>query len=287
MVNNPGDLYIVATPIGNLGDMVPRGVEVLQQVHWVAAEDTRHSGRLLAHFGIETPMLSYHDHSDGLQLQRILDLLRQGESIALISDAGTPLISDPGYPLVRRAREMGVKVVPVPGSCAAIAALSASGIPSHRFSFEGFLPPKQGQRLSELKSLARETRTMIFYEAPHRVLQTLQDMASVFGAGREAVLARELTKSFETVLSASLSELAAMVAEDSNQQRGEIVLIVRGIDRAAMDASAEEQRRVLAILLEDLPGKQAASLAAKIAGGNKKELYRLAVELKHASPAAD
>ena len=281
MVNNPGDLYIVATPIGNLGDMVPRGLEVLQRAHWIAAEDTRHSGRLLAHFDIGTPMLAYHDHSDDRQLNRILDLLAQGQDVALISDAGTPLISDPGYRLVREARKQGATIIPIPGCCAAIAALSAAGIPSNRFSFEGFLPAKQGQRQKALQTLRREPRTLIFYEAPHRILETLEDMGRIFGAEREAVVARELTKSHETFLYGNLVDLAAKVAADSNQQRGEIVIIVRGASDVDLDGDDQEQLRVLSILLEDLPGKQAAALAAKITGGNKKQLYQLAVELKN------
>ncbi|MGD9660184.1 MAG: 16S rRNA (cytidine(1402)-2'-O)-methyltransferase [Porticoccaceae bacterium] len=280
MVNNPGDLYIVATPIGNLGDMVPRGLEVLQRAHWIAAEDTRHSGRLLAHFAITTPMLAYHDHSDDRQLSRILDLLAQGQNVALITDAGTPLISDPGYRLVREARNQGGAVIPIPGCCAAIAALSAAGIPSNRFSFEGFLPARQGQRQKALQTLVRETRTLIFYEAPHRILETLEDMVTIFGAQREAVVARELTKSHETFLHGSVADLVVKVAADSNQQRGEIVIIVHGAVAADLDGDEQEQLRVLAILLEDLPGKQAASLAAKITGGNKKQLYQLAVDLK-------
>lgn len=280
MVNNPGDLYIVATPIGNLGDMVPRGREVLQQARWVAAEDTRHSGRLLAHFDISTPMIPYHDHSDDYQLQKIIGLLESGDTVALVSDAGTPLISDPGYKLVREARARGIRVIPVPGSCAAIAALSAAGIPSHKFSFEGFLPAKSGQRINDLRLLVREQRTLIFYEAPHRILDTLQDMVAVFGPGREAVVARELTKAFETFLFGTLQELKEQVATDANQQRGEIVLILRGVEAEALVADDSEQQRILSLLLEELPGKKAAALTAKITGGNKKALYNLAVELK-------
>lgn len=271
----------MATPIGNLGDMVPRGLEVLQRVDWVAAEDTRHSGRLLAHFDISTPMLAYHDHSDDRELRRILDVLTNGKNVALITDAGTPLISDPGYRLVREARVLGAQVIPIPGCCAVIAALCAAGIPSNRFTFEGFLPSKGGQRLKTLQTLVREERTLIFYEAPHRILETLEAMAATFGAEREAVVARELTKTHETFLTGSLAELVAKVAADSNQQRGEIVVIVRGVDESHLQADDVEQRRVLALLLEELPGKQAAALAAKITGGNKKQLYQLAVELKH------
>ncbi len=268
----------MATPIGNLGDMVPRALEVLQQADWVAAEDTRHSGRLLAHFNIDTPLLPYHDHSDAKQASRILDLLAGGADIALISDAGTPLISDPGYRLVRAARQAGVEIVPVPGPCAAIVALSAAGLPSDRFTFEGFPPAKPGQRRKLLEALTSEPRTLIFYEAPHRVLATLEDMAVIFGREREAVLARELTKTHETVIQATLAELVEMVRADANQQRGEIVLVVRGADADGADDT--EQRRVLELLMAELPVKQAAALAAKITGGSKNQLYQLALTLK-------
>ena len=281
MANNPGDLYIVATPIGNLGDMVPRGVEVLKGVDCIAAEDTRHSARLLSHFDIKTPMVAHHDYSNDHEVMRILDLLQGGKSVALISDAGTPLISDPGYRLVRAARNAGVKVVPIPGCCAAIAALSASGMATDRFAFEGFLPVKEGARQSALKSLAAETRTLVFYEAPHRILRTLEDMVEAFGSGRQGVLARELTKTFETFLAGSLADLVELVGSDENQQRGEIVLIVEGADRAELTEGEEEQRRVLAILIEELSIKQAAALAAKLTGGNKKQLYQMAVAMKN------
>jgi 16S rRNA (cytidine1402-2'-O)-methyltransferase len=280
MTNKPGDLYVVATPIGNLADMVPRAVSVLQQVSWIAVEDTRHSGRLLNHFAIDTPMLPYHDHSDSHQTRRLLDILAGGQSVALISDAGTPLISDPGYRLVRDARQLGVQVIPVPGACAAIAALCASGLPSDRFSFEGFLPAKAGQRQSVLEGLANEPRTLIFYEAPHRVLATLEAMRQVFGGEREAVLARELTKAHETFITGTLVELVEAVASDSNQQRGEIVLVLRGAQRDPLTGDQAEQWRVLGLLIEELPLKKAAALTAQIVGGNKKALYQMGLELK-------
>ena len=273
-----GELYVVATPIGNLGDMVPRAVDVLHAVDLIAAEDTRHSGRLLKHLGIDTPMVPYHDHGEEHQSQRILQTLGQGQTVALISDAGTPLISDPGYRLVRKARQLGVKVVPIPGPCALIAALCASGLPSDRFAFEGFLPAKSGARQKKLSALADDPRTLVFYESPHRVLDTLSDMVAELGADREAVLARELTKAFETFLAGSLEELCQMVEEDANQQRGEIVILVSGAPEVAVSES--EQRRVLALLMEELPLKQAAALAAKITGGHKNALYQLALSLK-------
>lgn len=275
-----GELYVVATPIGNLGDMVPRAVEVLHAADLIAAEDTRHSGRLLKYLGIEKPMVAYHDYSEQRQLGRIVSALEQGQKVALISDAGTPLISDPGYRLVREVRQLGVRVVPVPGPCAAITALCASGLPSDRFSFEGFLPAKSGARLKKLSELVSDSRTLIFYESPHRVVESLADMATVFGDEREAVLARELTKAFETFLVGNLDEIRRTVVEDANQQRGEIVLLVRGAPESASGEDQEEQLRVLKLLMAELPLKQAAALAAKITGGQKNALYQLALSLK-------
>lgn len=272
-------LYVVATPIGNLGDMVPRAVEVLQTVAVIAAEDTRHSARLLDHFHISTPVVAYHDHSDERQVEALIARLKGGESIALISDAGTPLVSDPGYRLVRRAREEGVRVIPVPGACAMVAALSASGLPSDRFSFEGFLPPKSGQRLNRLQPLAVEERTLIFYEAPHRIQDCLADMAAVFGGEREAVIARELTKTFETIRGGSLAELMAFVDSDPNQRKGEMVVMVRGKPKAGQDQAVDaESARIMTILLQDLSVKQASQLGADITGLKKKVLYQWALE---------
>lgn len=271
-----GTLYVVSTPIGNLGDMVPRAIETLQTVALIAAEDTRHSSRLMSHFDIVTPMLAYHDHSDEQRTAELLTRLRAGEDIALISDAGTPLISDPGYRLVRTARLEGIKVVPIPGACALIAALSVAGLPSDRFAFEGFLPAKQAARRAQLASLARETRTLIFYEAPHRILECVQDIAEVFGAEREVVLARELTKTFETLLTASAAALAECIRQDPNQARGEIVLMVRGADPIASDIDVDTQR-VMQILLEELPLKQAAAIGARLTGRKKNFLYQWAL----------
>ncbi|MDQ2075076.1 16S rRNA (cytidine(1402)-2'-O)-methyltransferase [Marinimicrobium sp. ABcell2] len=273
-----GTLFVVATPIGNLDDMVPRAIETLQSVNVIAAEDTRHSGRLLARFAIETPSLAYHDHSDDRRLEDLLGRLQTGENVALISDAGTPLVSDPGYRLVRAARERGFTVVPIPGPCALVAALSASGLASDRFSFEGFLPAKSGARRHALDALAREPRTLIFYEAPHRVLECLRDMQQVFGSQREAVLARELTKTFETIHSAPLAELTEFVAGDSNQQRGEIVLLVQGAPKNAGSELDSEAERIMGVLLEELPLKQAASLGAKLTGLKKNFLYQWALD---------
>ena len=275
-----GELYVVATPIGNLGDMVPRAVDVLHAVDLIAAEDTRHSGRLLKHLGIETPLVAYHDHGDDRQAARIINALEAGKAVALISDAGTPLISDPGYKLVRAARLGGFKIIPVPGPCAIIAALCASGLPSDRFTFEGFSPHKSSARIKKFESLAKESRTLIFYESPHRIVDTLADMADVFGAEREAVMARELTKTYETFLTGTLADIHQQVVADSNQQKGEIVLILRGLDVVAEVPGNAEQERILSLLLDELPLKQAASLAAKITGGQKNALYQLALSLK-------
>ncbi|WP_250458561.1 16S rRNA (cytidine(1402)-2'-O)-methyltransferase [Microbulbifer litoralis] len=273
-------LYIVATPIGNLADMVPRAIEVLQCADLVAAEDTRHSQRLFAHFAIDTPLVAYHDHSDDKRTGQLLQKLEEGQTIALISDAGTPLISDPGYRLVREARNRGVRVVPIPGACAFVAALSAAGLPSDRFSFEGFLPAKAGAREKALRELAGDPRTLVFYEAPHRVADTLEAMAVAFGGDREAVIARELTKAFETMYLAPLDELTAWVRADSNQQRGEIVLLVRGAERRRDSALDGEAERVMKLLLAELPPRRAAALASEITGANKKALYNWSLEQK-------
>lgn len=273
-----GVLYVVATPIGNLADMVPRAVEALQTVALIAAEDTRHSSRLLAHFDIKTPAIAYHDHSDDQRTEHILQRLLNGEHVALISDAGTPLVSDPGYRLVREARQSGIQVIPIPGACAMIAALSAAGLPSDRFAFEGFLPAKQTARCSVLQSLANETRTLIFYEAPHRILETLRDIAQIFGAEREVVIARELTKTFETIRGGPVAEITDWVAGDANQQRGEIVLLVRGASAPTASDMHAEAERVMRVLLEDLTIKQAASLGAKLTGLKKNFLYQWALD---------
>ena len=275
-----GELYIVATPIGNMGDMAPRAVDVLHTVDLVAAEDTRRSSRLFRHFGIKTPMVSYHDHSDNKQINTIVDMLLRGNSVALISDAGTPLISDPGYRLVKIVRDKGLKVVPIPGSCALIAAISVSGLPSDRFIFEGFPPAKSSARVAKFESVAKEFRTLIFYEAPHRILETLTDMVNVFGGARQVVIARELTKTYETFLSGSLMKVLVQVKEDKNQQKGEIVVVLEGVRSSEKDPDTAEARRVLAILLDEVPLKQAALLAAKITGYQKNELYALALSLK-------
>lgn len=278
MAASTGTLFIVATPIGNLHDMTPRALEVLTSVGVIAAEDTRHSGRLLQHFGISTATTACHDHNERDKSATLVERMLAGEDIALISDAGTPLISDPGYHLVRAAREAGVRVSPVPGSCALVAALSAAGLPSDRFAFEGFLPAKASGRRQRLQSLASETRTWMLYEAPHRLLECLEDMCDILGPQRQVVLARELTKTFETIRGAPIAELVEWVRADSDQQRGECVLVVEAAPARDEDAGLDpEAERVLDLLLEELPVKQAAALAAKITGQKKNRLYQVAL----------
>lgn len=278
--NSPlGSLYVVATPIGNLDDISARALTILRSVALIAAEDTRHSARLMQHFGIGTPLVACHEHNERDQGGRFLARLLAGDDVALISDAGTPLISDPGYHLVRQARAAGIAVVPVPGACALIAALSAAGLPSDRFIFEGFLPAKAAGRRARLEQVKEEPRTLIFYEAPHRILECLQDMQSVFGDERLALLARELTKTFETLKGMPLAELAAWVAADSNQQRGECVVLVAGWQAPEGDeAVSAEAMRVLNLLLAEMPLKRAAALAAEITGVRKNLLYQVALE---------
>lgn len=274
-----GTLYVVATPIGNLDDISPRALRVLRDVALVAAEDTRHSARLFQHFGITTPLAACHEHNERDQGGRFLARLLAGEDVALISDAGTPLISDPGYHLVRQARAAGVAVVPVPGACALIAALSAAGLPSDRFIFEGFLPAKAVGRRARLEQVREEPRTLIFYEAPHRILECLEDMRAVFGDERPALLARELTKTFETLQGLPLAELCQWVAADSNQQRGECVVLVAGWQAPeGEEAVSAEALRVLDLLLAEMPLKRAAALAAEITGVRKNLLYQVALQ---------
>jgi 16S rRNA (cytidine1402-2'-O)-methyltransferase len=274
---------VVATPIGNLEDISARALRVLREVKLIAAEDTRHSARLLQHFGINTPLTACHEHNEREEGSRLVQRLLGGDDLALVSDAGTPLISDPGYHLVRNARAAGVRVVPVPGACALIAALSASGLPSDRFVFEGFLPARSTARRQRLQAVVEEPRTLIFYEAPHRLLECLADLRELFGVERPAVLGRELTKTFETIKGAPLGELHDWVAADSNQQRGECVLLVEGWQAPeGEDMLSTEALRVLDLLLAELPLKRAAALAAEITGVRKNLLYQQALERQKA-----
>lgn len=268
----PGLLWVVATPIGHRDDFSARAIETLRSVAVIAAEDTRHSRPLLMHYNVGTPLVALHEHNERDVVDAIVKRLLGGESVALISDAGTPLISDPGFRLVRAARAAGIRCAPVPGACAAIAALSVAGLPSDRFVFEGFLPPKAAARRARLQELAGDARTLIFYESSHRVAESLADMRDVFGAAREGVLARELTKLFETVIGEPLDALAARVANDPDQQRGECVILVAGRGEET-DAREAEGRRVFAILRDELPPAKAAKLAAAITGAPRKLLY--------------
>ncbi len=271
-LRSAGVLHVVATPIGNLGDLSPRAQDVLRGVAAICAEDTRRSGQLLSHFGIATPLLALHEHNEEAIAGRIVARLLAGESLALVSDAGTPLVSDPGYRLVRAARAAGVRVSPVPGACAAIAALSVAGLASDRFAFEGFLPARAAARRERLRQLASESRTLVFYESSHRIVETLEDMAALLGGERPAVLARELTKLFETVLDGGLAALLAAVRADEHQRKGEFVLVVEGAGDDA-DARLAEGRRVYALLSAQLPPSAAARLAAEITGAPRKALY--------------
>ena len=268
----PG-LYIVPTPIGNLADMSPRGVDVLSQVDAIAAEDTRHSGVLLKHFSIEKPLIAYHDHAGELATEQLLRRLDRGEAVALVCDAGTPLISDPGYRIVRAAQDAGHRVIPLPGPCAAITALSGAGLPSDRFWFEGFLPAKPGPRKNRLDALKGQPGTLIFYEAPHRILEMLSGASSVLGGHREGALARELSKAFETIRRAPLFDLVDWVAADSNQQRGELVVLIGPAVQGADDALTTDQQKWLIRLAQELPPRKAAAILGDMTGVRARDAY--------------
>jgi len=270
--NATGTLHVVATPIGNLGDLSARALETLKTVDAICAEDTRHTRQLLSHFGLERPLIALHEHNEDAQAAQLVTRLQSGESFALVSDAGTPLVSDPGFRLVRAARAAGLRVSPVPGACAAIAALSVAGMPSDRFVFEGFLPAKASGRRERLSRLTAEVRTLIFYESAHRIGESLDDLIAAFGQSRRGTIARELTKLFETVLDGTLAELRERVGADPNQRKGEFVLIVEGAGEDA-DASIAEGKRLYAKLTEYLKPSQAAKLAAELSGAPRKALY--------------
>ncbi|MRJ41986.1 MULTISPECIES: 16S rRNA (cytidine(1402)-2'-O)-methyltransferase [Idiomarina] len=278
MSDSNGCLYIVPTPIGNLADITERSVQTLRAVDAIAAEDTRHSGQLLQHLGIRNELFALHEHNERQRAEQVVERLLQGQSIALISDAGTPLISDPGYVLVQQCRAAGIKVVALPGACAFVTALSAAGLPTDRFAFEGFLPAKPQQRRKRLQGLLSDTRTLVFYESPHRIVDCLADFVSEFGADRQLVLGRELTKTFETYLHGSIAEVQAQVLADSNQQRGEMVLVLAGAAAVAEEDVTPQALRTLTLLREHLPLKKAAALAAEIHGARKNNLYQLALE---------
>lgn len=278
MLKTPA-LYVVATPIGNLGDMSTRAIETLRKVDYIAAEDTRHSRKLLLHFAIDTPVLSLHAYNEAKCSEKLLEkLLHKGQTIALISDAGTPLISDPGHRLVKKTRQYKIPVIPIPGPCALITALSGSGLNCEQFIFEGFLPEKKVARQKKLNTLCNETRTLIFYEAPHRILYLLEDILQIFGTQRLIVLARELTKTFETIHEGTAKELIMWIENDKNQQRGEFVVLVEG-NKDSLTHSVIEIQRILRLLLDELPIKQAVALAAKITNEKKNKLYAQALVL--------
>ncbi len=273
-------LYVVATPIGNLGDITLRALEVLKQVDLIAAEDTRLSGSMLKHFGISAKLISVREHNEAAGAQKIIEALQKGQTVALITDAGTPAVSDPGARVVSAVRAAGLSVVPIPGANAAVAALSASGINAPHFLFYGFLPPKSGERQRALESLKALPYTLVFYEAPHRIIATVEDLLLILGGERELLFGRELTKAFEQIHLCPLSEASAWLNADANHQRGEFVLIVTG---ASQDASTGAGERILKTLLRELPASQAAKLAAEISGEKKNALYALAQQLKSES----
>ena len=286
MIKSAGRLYVVATPIGNLGDLSVRAREILQAVSLIAAEDTRHTGVLLQHFGIQTPQVSLHDHNERHRSGGLIERLRQGDSVALVSDAGTPAVNDPGFDLVRAAAAAGCEIVAVPGPCAAIAALSIGGLPTDRFCFEGFLPARGAARRKRLQSLAAEVRTLVLYEAPHRAREALEDCAEVFGAERNAAVAREITKLHETTYRGSLRELLERAGSDADFSRGEIVILIAGAPQApageegGADGHGGALDRVLKILMAELPLRQAAHLAAQITEARGNEAYKRALQLK-------
>ena len=275
MTDLTGILYIVATPIGNLQDITHRALDTFAQVDLIAAEDTRHSGLLLSHYGIKKPFFALHDHNEQEKAHILVEKLKQGSNIALISDAGTPLISDPGFHLVRQCREAGIRVVPLPGACAAITALCASGIASDRFCFEGFLPAKSKARKDKLENIAEEDRTLIFYESTHRILDTLEDMQSVLGEERYIVLAREITKTWETITGNTIKNLREWLLEDANRTKGEMVLIVEGKPKSDNNDEISPQAvKALELITEELPLKKAAAIVAELYGYKKNALYQ-------------
>jgi len=282
-VSESGVLYVVATPIGNLGDISARARETLAAASAVAAEDTRHSGRLLRELGLERPLVSLHEHNERARVAELVARLRAGESIALVSDAGTPLVSDPGYLLVAAAIEAGITVTPVPGASAAIAALSAAGLPSDRFCFEGFLPSRAAARRRRLAELAAEPRTLVLYEAPHRIAECLADLAGALGAARRACVAREITKRFETFYRGSLGELAERAKTDADLARGESVVLIEGAPPA--EPSAAQLDETLVILLRHLPPSAAAAAAASLTGVRRGDAYARAIALSRGEPA--
>lgn len=273
----PSTLYVVATPIGNFGDVSDRLRHVLANVSKIAAEDTRRTKLLLSHIEVDTPCFSLHEHNERQKLESIVQQLKSGDSIALVSDAGTPLISDPGYPLVTALREENINVIPIPGPCALITALSVAGLPSDRFVFEGFLPAKSNARCEYLKKLSAETGTLIFYESSHRIKESLSDMARIFGDDRKVVIARELTKTFETILDGTAKSLIDILQNDPNQSKGEFVVMVHGAPKKVTELSSETMKLSM-LLNEHLPAKQAAKIAAEMFGSKKNKIYQFLLD---------
>lgn len=278
MNNLSGILYIVATPIGNLQDITARALDIFNQVDLIAAEDTRHSGLLLSHYGIKKPFFALHDHNEQQKADLLVEKLRQGNYIALISDAGTPLISDPGFHVVRKCRQAGIRVVPLPGACAAITALCASGVASDRFCFEGFLPAKSKARRDKLTELADEARTLIFYESTHRILDSLTDVETVLGADRYVVLAREITKTWETIIGDEVGQLRTWLAEDPNRTKGEMVLIIEGKSAEPSAEFSPQAIKALQLIAQELPLKKAAAIVAELYGYKKNALYQFGLD---------
>jgi len=276
-------LYVVATPIGNLADISERAQQVFEAVDVIAAEDTRHTKRLLNHLGVSKQLIAVHDHNESQAAASLIERLGQGQSVALVSDAGTPLIADPGFHVLKEVVQAGFNVVPVPGACAVITALCASALPTDRFIFDGFLPPKTGARQQYFQSILAQVRTLVVYESPHRIVASLADMESVLGEDKEIVLARELTKTFETFLRGTIAEVRAMVEGDNNQQKGEFVLMIRGALQAKKQDVSDEAIQLLKVLAEELPLKQAAALTAKATGFKKNKLYQIGLELSEDS----
>ncbi|WP_019027173.1 16S rRNA (cytidine(1402)-2'-O)-methyltransferase [Colwellia piezophila] len=275
----PATLYIVATPIGNLGDISQRAIDILTQVDVIACEDTRHTGKLLSAFAIKNKTMSLHDHNERQRQDQVANMLKEGKTIALVSDAGTPLISDPGFHIVRHCRSLGLNVSPIPGACAAISALSVAGLPTDRFTFEGFLPSKSGARQATLLALVDEPRTMVFYDAPRRAIDTVRDIVTTLGGERYIVIARELTKTFETIHSDSAENFLTWLEQDANQLKGEMVLIIEGHKKVENEISAEIVN-TLKLLLTEMKPKKACAIAAEIYGVKKNALYEVALSLK-------
>ena len=279
-----GILYVVATPIGNLGDITLRAIETLKVVDAIAAEDTRHTSGLLSHFGISKKLIAVHEHNEQQSAEKLVLALKNGDNIALVTDAGTPAVSDPGAIVVKIAREAGIKVVPIPGVSAVVTALSASGIMQNGFYFHGFLPASGAARRKQLETLKAQTVTIVLYEAPHRIIESVEDIAKVLGENRQITFCRELTKTFETIYTCPASRSSAWLQADANQQRGEFVLLVEAAPVVEAQEISEEAQRVLKCLLAELPLKQAVALATEITSEKKNDLYELALKLKEYPP---